>query len=295
MAKNTLIDDLFEIFRSICFYLPVWAIFLVAGVPAIFVFFLTAFMVSPLAALQTNGPNLASALPLFTGFLAYGLGLVAGLSGWRARQDRRGLVAQTKSLEDLRMLNWRDFELMVGELYRKRGYDVTEGRGRAPDGGIDLDTRSPDGRRILIQCKHWKSTKIGVKIVRETLGVVHKAKAAGGIVIGTGQFTEEAKRFAQGQPIDLVDGTELLRQLAEIENKAAAEKDPNAIPRVILDPEPDIKQASPNEAFMPPPAKKLCPKCGGEMVERVARRGTNAGQKFYGCGSFPKCRHTINI
>lgn len=88
---------------------------------------------------------------------------------------------------------------------------------------------------------------------------------------------------------------ELLRQLAEIENKVAAEKEPYAIPRVILEPEPKKSKPSPNEAFMPPPTKKLCPKCGGEMVERVARRGTNAGQKFYGCINFPKCRHTINI
>lgn len=173
MAKKTLIDDLVEIFQSICFYLPLWAIFLVAGVPALVVSFLTAVMVSPLTALQTNGPNAASALPLFTGIIAYGVSLVAGLSGWRAREDRKRLVAQTKSLGDLRRLSWRDFELMVGELYRKRGYEVSEGRGRAPDGGIDLDTTSPGGRRILIQCKHWKSSKIGVKIVRETLGVVH--------------------------------------------------------------------------------------------------------------------------
>jgi predicted RNA-binding Zn-ribbon protein involved in translation (DUF1610 family) len=33
-----------------------------------------------------------------------------------------------------------------------------------------------------------------------------------------------------------------------------------------------------------------CPKCGSELVERVARSGANAGNKFLGCNSFPKCR-----
>lgn len=198
MAKKTLIDDLFEIIQSICFHLPLWAIFVVALVPAVVAFFLSALVMSPLANLQTSGPNLAALFPLFASFLAYGLSLVAGLSGWRARQDRKDVVAQTRSLEDLRNLGWRDFELLVGEMYRKRGYDVAESRGRAPDGGIDLDATTPAGRRVIIQCKHWKSGKIGVKIVRETLGVLHKEGADRAVVIGTGQFTQEAENLLRG-------------------------------------------------------------------------------------------------
>ncbi len=33
-----------------------------------------------------------------------------------------------------------------------------------------------------------------------------------------------------------------------------------------------------------------CPKCGGAMVLRTAKSGENAGQKFWGCSNFPKCR-----
>ena len=36
-----------------------------------------------------------------------------------------------------------------------------------------------------------------------------------------------------------------------------------------------------------------CPKCGSEMVERIAKKGANAGKAFPGCSSFPKCRHTV--
>ena len=35
-----------------------------------------------------------------------------------------------------------------------------------------------------------------------------------------------------------------------------------------------------------------CPKCGSELVLRVAKQGANKGNKFYGCSSYPKCRHT---
>lgn len=36
----------------------------------------------------------------------------------------------------------------------------------------------------------------------------------------------------------------------------------------------------------------VCPKCGGKLVERTARRGSNAGSKFLGCSSYPKCKFT---
>ncbi|MCL1112224.1 NERD domain-containing protein [Shewanella basaltis] len=35
---------------------------------------------------------------------------------------------------------------------------------------------------------------------------------------------------------------------------------------------------------------KLCIKCGSDMVLREAKKGQNAGSKFWGCSSFPKCR-----
>lgn len=38
--------------------------------------------------------------------------------------------------------------------------------------------------------------------------------------------------------------------------------------------------------------KKLCKKCGSNMVKRVAKKGPNAGNEFWGCSAFPKCRAT---
>jgi hypothetical protein len=33
-----------------------------------------------------------------------------------------------------------------------------------------------------------------------------------------------------------------------------------------------------------------CPKCGAEMVLRTVKRGPNAGHRFWGCSTYPKCR-----
>lgn len=37
-----------------------------------------------------------------------------------------------------------------------------------------------------------------------------------------------------------------------------------------------------------------CPKCSAPMVLRVAKTGAHAGQKFWGCSTFPKCRAFIS-
>lgn len=35
-----------------------------------------------------------------------------------------------------------------------------------------------------------------------------------------------------------------------------------------------------------------CPACGASMVRRVAKKGGNAGEAFWGCTRFPQCRGT---
>lgn len=37
--------------------------------------------------------------------------------------------------------------------------------------------------------------------------------------------------------------------------------------------------------------KKICPKCGAEVILRTAKKGEHAGEQFYGCSRFPKCRY----
>lgn len=34
-----------------------------------------------------------------------------------------------------------------------------------------------------------------------------------------------------------------------------------------------------------------CPDCGSKLVLRTAKRGTHAGEQFYGCSNYPKCRY----
>lgn len=38
-----------------------------------------------------------------------------------------------------------------------------------------------------------------------------------------------------------------------------------------------------------------CPQCGAKMIKRIAKKGSNAGNYFYGCSKWPNCNGTINI
>ena len=54
------------------------------------------------------------------------------------------------------------------------------------------------------------------------------------------------------------------------------------------------KSDLPGENLTPAkPQNPLCPKCGIPMVLRTAKTGQNAGQQFYGCPNFPRCREIL--
>ena len=40
-------------------------------------------------------------------------------------------------------------------------------------------------------------------------------------------------------------------------------------------------------------AQPECPRCGAAMALRTARQGANAGNTFWGCSTYPKCRGTV--
>ena len=54
----------------------------------------------------------------------------------------------------------------------------------------------------------------------------------------------------------------------------------------------------PGEAAMARPqplAERRCERCGGVMQHRVARKGAHAGESFWGCTNYPRCRHIVQL
>jgi restriction system protein len=126
------------------------------------------------------------------------------ISAFNSIRKRHLLDAQS-GINSIRSLSWKQFEELIAEAYRREGFHVVENDGTGPDGGIDLILKK-NGKKLLVQCKQWKSYKVGVKVVREMYGIMMARHAAGVIVITSDIFTQEAKNFAAGKPIDLIDG-----------------------------------------------------------------------------------------
>ncbi len=222
-----------------------------------------------LAGLASRMPSLARPLCVVLLLLSAG----SAVRSMFMRQQRRKLLARQSGIESIRSLSWNKFEQLVGEAYRQQGYRVNENGRSGPDDGIDLIlTRA--GIRTLVQCKHWRSNKIGVPIVREHLGVMTACKADHGVIVCSGEFTAPAIAFAVNNGIELIDGAALIKLVSHVQGKT---------PRVNAD-KPPV-----------PANHSQCPLCKADMVRRVARRGPRAGSAFMGCSTYPACRGTRDI
>lgn len=85
----------------------------------------------------------------------------------REASPRRSESQQTAAKPTDEM-NWQQFELLVGDAFRNAGYQVIDGGDVGADGGVDVHL-SKDGNRYFVQCKHWKTRKVGVTVVRECM------------------------------------------------------------------------------------------------------------------------------
>lgn len=224
-------------------------------------------------------------------FVVPPLCLIGVLLSVLSRRRRRALGVQVASgaraVEDL---SWLEFERLVGAWFEQRGFRVTETSSGA-DGGVDLYA-TRDGERLLVQCKHWRARKVGVEPVRELYGVLAASGNAGAYVVTSGTYTQAAREFARGREIQLIDGAELRKALVRVPMSPAQQVLNRPKPAVAnANPQPESAAQHAISAVTPATASQLsCPKCGARMVERVAKSGARAGQRFWGCSNFPTCR-----
>jgi len=149
----------------------------------------------------------------------------AAVSAWLDFRQRRNYaaVAGEHGHAALELLSWREFENLVGEFFRRKGFRVEQRGGGEADGGVDLVASIGDDR-YLVQCKHWRVQRVGVKVVREICGVAAVEAAAGVFVVTSGSFTDEARRFVEENRIDieLITGDQLRRMIRGLEARQGA-------------------------------------------------------------------------
>ncbi len=215
-------------------------------------------------------------------------GAIASIFGRLRRKKLFDSVASDE--HTLESISWREFELLVGEAFRRKGFTVQEtGQGGA-DGGIDL-VLLKDGEKYLVQCKQWRRQLVQVNVIRELFGVMTAEGAKGGFVVISGRFTKDAKVFAQGKNLQLIEGAELNEMIRQSRATATRQKAQPTTSKAPYQPTP----ASPDPIVQAHrTTQPTCPTCQATMVPRVAKRGSNAGNSFWGCSQYPKCKSTRN-
>ena len=157
---------------------------------------------------------------------------IAALLSFIGRSRRRQLLDRQTSIDSLRQMSWRQFEQLAGEAFRRQGYAVEETGLGGADGGIDLILRK-NGKTTLVQCKQWQNWQVGVKVVREMYGLLMHHQAAAVKIVALGDYTSEARRFAQGKPIELIHGGELIATVQSLQKNKVRTTSPMDTPLAL--------------------------------------------------------------
>lgn len=120
------------------------------------------------------------------------------------------LRAATRDPAVLEALAPSEFERLVAEFFKERGYEVST-TPTTRDAGVDLVITSPkDNQVLLVEVKKLsRQSRVSVEAVRRLLGTVSLASGALGVLVSTSGFTAAALALAAGTPI-------VLRTLEEI-------------------------------------------------------------------------------
>ena len=193
---------------------------------------------------------------------------------WREPAAHRDAVKPTDwSIDLIREIEWKRFEDVCQQFYQTKGIR-SETTPLGPDGGVDIRLYQDDTGTAtsIVQCKAWGERLVGVKPIRELLGVMTHEKIDKAFFMTSGRFSDDAKDVAKCNRITLIDGEMLLMMLKRL---------PEEDQKKLLDFATEGDYSTPT-----------CPSCGIKM-HRVA--GKAGRTDFWGCLNYPRCRQKLGM
>jgi restriction system protein len=130
--------------------------------------------------------------------------------------DQTDVLSTIDQRPNLMELTPSEFEQVITNLFEKMGLE-TRLTQASRDGGVDCvayDPRPIFGGKVVIQAKRYKNT-VGVSAVRDLFGTMQNEGASKGILVTTSGYGKSSYVFAEGKPLELLSGTNLLYLLAE--------------------------------------------------------------------------------
>lgn len=153
-----------------------------------------------------------------TGTTLVVLGLVALLVAFvawriaRRRRRRRKLLADSRDIGALLSITPTEFEHRVALILSANGYRDVKVAGGPGDLAVDITCRDPAGAHVVVQCKQYAhQRKVGTPEVQTFIGMAFAHhRAAKGLYVTTGSYTQGARDLAKAHGIQLLDGTALV-------------------------------------------------------------------------------------
>lgn len=175
------------------------------------------------------------------------------------------------SADLIKDLEWKRFEELSTAYYEAKGIRA-EATKLGADGGIDIKLYQ-DGSGTptsIVQCKAWNARYVGVKEIREFLGVMTHEKIAKGFYMTSGEYSDDAKEVAKANGITLINGGMLMMM----------------IQRLPAETQQSLLAAATEGDYTTP----TCSACGIKMLTRTGKRGN-----FWGCANYPRCRQMLHM
>lgn len=141
------------------------------------------------------------------------------------KDDKRFIASEEvlntiNSGKNIAAIGWEEFEHLIRELFEKE-FAINGGEVKVTqssrDGGVDAIAFDPDpirGGKIIIQSKRYTNV-VGVSAIRDLYGTVLNEGATKGIIVTTSHYGQDAYQFANGKPLTLLDGNNLLYLLSK--------------------------------------------------------------------------------
>jgi restriction system protein len=152
-------------------------------------------------------------------FLLIGIGVAVGFLAIIIKKILGGRTKLPKDLEKTLNQNFKnisgdEFEELIAELYRKKGYTVKK-TPKGPDQGVDLfltKKRWAGQNRIIVQAKNWTG-HVGNGDVLKTAGARQMFNASSAIIIISSHFSPSALKALSNTPhISGIEVDELKRE-----------------------------------------------------------------------------------
>lgn len=162
--------------------------------------------------LWAQGAPLLAPLNLALAAVLVAAGVLIALVGWELARRWVNLLRpagwRALSINQMMALTPSQFEAYVAQrIFARQGYAVVN-TPDVKDGGIDIILTDGLGATAVVQCKRYRGT-VGEEIVRDLYGTMLHSGAMHGFLVTTGSISPAARRWAEGKPLELIDGPRL--------------------------------------------------------------------------------------